>query len=94
MEPVKDLLAAFSLRLGTIVAELFQALPYFALPRKRSLTILGFAMKAVPALLFLVCMAGVCQAKTEFKSTTGDCDGSSVGWWSMSRYDDGRLIET
>ncbi len=51
-------------------------------------------MKVLSAIPFLVCMAGVCQAKTEFKSTARDCDGSTVGWWSMSRYDDGRLIET
>ncbi len=51
-------------------------------------------MRALLTLLFLVCMTGICQAKTEYRFTTGDCDGSSVGWWCTSRYDNGRLVES
>lgn len=45
------------------------------------------------AFLFL-CLVSGAFAKTEYRMASGDCENSTVGWWSVQRFDNGRLVET
>ncbi|HVZ38959.1 MAG TPA: hypothetical protein VHI13_06760 [Candidatus Kapabacteria bacterium] len=51
-------------------------------------------MRYLLGTLLFLCVASAAFAKTEYRMASGDCDNSSVGWWSIQRFDNGRLIET
>ena len=54
----------------------------------------GTMRTLVCAALAFALATGIAAAKSELKFVSGSCDGTTWQWWSVQRFENGRLIET